>query len=82
MIPFLKKKQEASVSAGPDEIKMRKPDEAQEFELLDAVVEDFMEAIQTKNKRLLKMALEALIDHIKEEDEIQDEEEIVESQPF
>jgi len=73
MIPFLKKKQEASISEGPDEVKIRKPDEEAEFGLLDAVVEDILEAIQSKDKGLLKSALAALIDHIKEEDEIQDE---------
>lgn len=73
MIPFLKKKQEAGISTGPDEIKMRSPDE-DSFELLDAIVEDMLEAFHKKDKKLLKMALESLIDHIKEEDEIQDAE--------
>ncbi len=72
MIPFLRKKQEGSVSAH-DEIKMREPDEGEsEFGMLDAIVEDMLEAFHSKDKRLLKSALEALMDHIKEEDEIQD----------
>lgn len=76
MTPFLKKKQEVSVSSGPDEIKVRKPDEDGDagFELLDAIVEDLMDAFHKKDKGLLKLALESLIDHIKSEDEIQDEE--------
>lgn len=73
MIPFLKKKQEASVSMGPDETQMRKPDDDMNFEMLDAVAEDMMEAFHKKDSRLLKMALEALVDHIKSEDEIQDQ---------
>lgn len=73
MIPFLKKKQEAAVMV-PDEIKVRKPDEeeASEFGMLDAIVEDMIEAIHKRDKRLLKSALEALVGHIKEEDEMQD----------
>ena len=76
MIPFLKTKHEVGVST-PDEVKMRKSDDEEEggYELLDAVVEDMLEAFHKKDKGMLKMALEALIDHIKEEDEIQDAEE-------
>ncbi len=71
MIPFLKTKQEAGVSM-PDEVKMRKPDEEGGFDMLDAIVEDMLLAFEKKDKSLLYGALESLIDHIKEEDEIQD----------
>lgn len=58
----------------PDEVQMRKPDEEGGFEMLDAVVADIAEALPgiKVNKALLKSALEALVDHIKEEDEMQD----------
>lgn len=73
MIPFLKNQQEAS-PALPDDVKVRKPDEEPGFEMLDAIVADIVEALPgvKVNKSLLKSALEALVDHIKEEDEIQD----------
>lgn len=71
MIPFLKNKREASM-ATVDETKMRKPDEDAEFDLIDAVVEDMLEAVHKKDKRLLKAALEALIHHIQAEDELED----------
>lgn len=73
MIPFLKHKKEAAMS-GPDEVLERKPDEDKEFDLLDAVVSDMMEAFEKKDKGLLKYALEALMEHMEEVDEIQDEE--------
>ncbi len=73
MIPFLKTKHEAGVSA-PDEVKMRTPDDEDEsqFSLLEAVAEDIITAVHKKDKSMLLGALEALIDHIKEEDELQD----------
>jgi hypothetical protein len=71
MTPFLKKKQEASVSMAPETITLS--DEGEKpFELLDAIVEDMIEAVHKKDKGLLKGALEALMDHMKEEDEVQD----------
>ncbi len=73
MIPFLKKKQEAAISTPVDEVKMRKPDEDAEFELLDVIAEDLMDAIEHRNVNALKQCLLALVEHIKEEDEIQDE---------
>lgn len=74
MLPFLKNKKEGSVSA-PIEIIEREPDEgAESFEMLDAVVDDMLEAIHSKDKGLLKSALEALIEHIQDIDAVQDEE--------
>lgn len=71
MIPFLKDRHEGSMS-GPVESIAREPDE-ESFEMLDAIVEDMLEAFQKKDKKLLKGALEALVEHIQEEDHIQDE---------
>lgn len=73
MLPFLKNKHEGSMSA-PVEIIEREPDEGSEsFEMLDAIVDDVMEAMHSKNKGLLKSALEALLEHIQDKDEEQDE---------
>lgn len=73
MLPFLKNKHEGSMS-GPVEIIEREPDEGSEsFEMLDAIVEDMIEAMHSKNKGLLKSALEALCEHIQDIDEKQDE---------
>lgn len=75
MIPFLKNKQEPAISGPVDEIKTRKSDEDAEFDLINVIAEDIMESIDRRNVRGLKECLQALIDHIKYEDEIQDHEE-------
>lgn len=72
MLPFLKNKDEASANAEEETIN-RKPDGEEEFEMLDAVVEDLMAAFEKKDKALLKSALEGLCDHIMSMDEVQDE---------
>lgn len=75
MLPFLKDRHEGSMSSPVESIK-REPDEGSEsFEMLDAVVDDMLEAVKKNDKRLLKGALEALIEHIQSADEIQDQEE-------
>ena len=75
MLPFLKDRKEASMS-GPVESQSREPDGEESYGMLDAIVEDMMDAMHGKNKKLLKGALEALIEHIQGEDEIQDENEM------
>lgn len=77
MLPFLKDRMEGGVSA-PVEVIHRKPDEDSdmEFGMLDAIVEDMLEAVAKKDKELLKGCLEALIEHIQDEDMKQDEEEM------
>ena len=70
-VPFMKNK-EGSMS-GPVEHKSMSTDEDHEYGMLDAVAEDMMSAFHSKNHKMLKMALESLIDHIKSEDEQQDE---------
>lgn len=59
--------------SGPVEAIERKPDDDKPFEMIDAVVEDMLEAFHKKDKGMLKAALEALIEHIKSEDEVQDQ---------
>lgn len=72
MLPFLKKQQEGSMS-GPIEVIERTPDEGSDsFEMLDAIAEDIIMAVEKKDKSLLKSALESLCDHIQSMDEIQD----------
>lgn len=76
MLPFLKDRHEGGMS-GPVETKKRESDEEpQSFGMLDAIVEDMLEAFHKKDKKLLKASLEALMEHIQEEDEIQDHEEM------
>jgi hypothetical protein len=73
MLPFLKNKKEGAMS-GPIESIEREHDEGHEpFEALDAVVDDMLEAMHSKNKSLLKSALEALCEYIQDKDEEQDE---------
>jgi hypothetical protein len=73
MLPFLKNKQEGSIS-GPVEVIEREPDEGSEsFGMLDAVVDDMLDALGKRDKKLLKSALEALCEYIREEDITQDE---------
>lgn len=69
MLPFLKNKQEGSMS-GPVEVKDMSDGE---FHMMDAIVEDMIEAVHKKDKGLLKSALEALVEHIKDMDQVQDE---------
>lgn len=57
----------------PVEIIERKSDDGESFEMLDAICEDMMDAMHKKDKRLLKSCLEALVEHIQDIDEIQDE---------
>ena len=71
MLPFLKHKQEA-IAGGPDDEIMRKPDEEEEYEMLDAIAEDILAAVGKKDVKLLKEALTSLVEHIKEDDRIED----------
>lgn len=73
MLPFLKDRHEGANSGTVDLSIKREPDDGgDEYGMLDAVAEDIMDAVQKKDKALLKGALEALIEHIQSEDEIQD----------
>jgi hypothetical protein len=75
MLPFLKNKKEAAAMGDEDEAITRKhDDESSDYEMLDAIVEDIINAVKKENRSLLKNALEALIEHIKEEDKEQDNE--------
>ncbi len=69
MLPFLKNRNDGA--AMPVETIERDHDEG--FDMLSAVAEDIMEAINKKDKNLLKQALGALVEHIQAADEEQDE---------
>ncbi len=69
MLPYLKNK-EGGMSA-PVESQERKHDE--DFDMLDAVAGDLLQAIEKKDKAALKAALSALCDHIQDLDSEQDQ---------
>lgn len=77
MLPFLKRKDDSSAfSMGEDEPTQRRgPDDEDDLEygIVDAIAEDMLEAFNKKDKGLLKQALDALCDYIRDEDEKQDE---------
>jgi hypothetical protein len=72
MLPFLKKAKEAGVSM-PVEAIERKPDDEPSYDMLDAVCDDMMQAIEKKDKGLLKSALQSLCEHLQDMDQKQDE---------
>ncbi len=77
MLPFMKNK-EASADLGEDEAISRKPDGEESFDMLDAVAEDMIAALGKKDKALLKSALQALVEHIQDEDVEQDQSQLQE----
>lgn len=68
MLPFLKNR-EGSMS-GPVEALEREHDE--DFDMLDAVAADMIDAQKRGDKAALKSALEAFMSHIQAQDEEQD----------
>lgn len=70
MLPFLKNRDEAAVSV-PAETQERDHDE--DFDLLGAVAGDLLAAIEKKDAKLLRSALEALCEHIQDLDAAQDQ---------
>lgn len=72
MLPFLKNRDDGA-GVGPVEKVERKPDDdAVGFDMLEAVADDLLKAIEKKDKGLLKEALAALCEHIKDLDAEQD----------
>lgn len=76
MLPFLKRKQEASYSESVDDEVTRKPDNEPEYDMLDAIAEDMLAAVSKKDVNLLKDALRSLLDHARAEDYEQDAKEM------
>ncbi len=73
MLPFLKNKQEGGMSAPVDTIERTPDDDTPAFDALDAVADDLLAAFESKDKGLLKSALEALVEHIQDQDAEQDQ---------
>lgn len=70
MLPFLKNRDEAAAS-GPVETKEREHDE--DFDLLGAVASDLLRAVESKDAKLLRGALEAFCEYIQDLDAAQDQ---------
>ena len=70
MLPFLKNRDDG-IGVGETETKEREHDE--DFDLLGAVAEDLLAAIEKKDAKLLRSALEALCEHIQDLDAVQDQ---------
>lgn len=73
MLPFLKNREEGAMSAPVDPIE-RKPDDESAYDMLDAIAEDLLSAVEKKDKGLLKSALSALCEHVQDMDVKQDQE--------
>ena len=58
MLPFLKSKQDSAASSS-DEVKIRKPDSGEEYDVMHAVAQDLLHAIESKNVKDLAEALRA-----------------------
>lgn len=80
-LPFLKnKKNQFGVAVGPSKVAdSTHPDEdhGMDDEIMDKVADEFLHAIETKDKKLMRDALSALVLHIQDEDKKQDEGESV-----
>jgi hypothetical protein len=73
MLPFLKNRGEGA-GQGPIEKLERKPDDdVPGFDMLSAVAEDILKAVEKKDHKLLKEALEALCEHVQDLDAEQDQ---------
>jgi hypothetical protein len=71
MLPFLKNN-DIGIDVGPVGIKQHTNDEKM-YSTLDAVADDLLSALDRKDRRLLRSALEALCQHIQSMDESQDQ---------
>jgi hypothetical protein len=68
MIPYLKRKEEASASGDEDEATRRIPDEEEDGdEMLEAISEDMLDAFERKDPVLMRHSLDALCEYIRDE---------------
>ena len=74
MLPFLKQRQETNAIGDEDQASMRRPDEESSYDMLDAIADDLLYAFEKKDKSMVKDALEALCEYVRQEDMEQDEE--------
>lgn len=70
MLPYLKKNKEAMAMGDEDEPIKRKHDDT--FEMLDAISEDMLAALERKDRKLLKAALSSLCEYMADKDTEQD----------
>jgi hypothetical protein len=70
MLPFLKNRDDG-IGVGDVETKEREHDE--DFDLLGMVAEDIIGAVEKKDAKQLRAALEALCEHIQDLDAAQDQ---------
>lgn len=70
MLPFLKNQQEGSASSEVEPITRKHDDD---FDMVDAIAEDMLDAMEKKDRGRLKAALQALCEYIREEDMEQDQ---------
>ena len=72
MLPFMRSQRPSAAMSAPVQF--------DEYDMLDAVADDLMEAVEMRDKSKLREALEALCQHIMTIDETQDQE-LMESNP-
>lgn len=79
-IPFLKNKTKNQGGGGPSIERTAAPthEDSMGDDLMDQVADELLHAIETKNKKALRDALTALVLHIQDEDEKQDQEDMSE----
>lgn len=70
MLPFLKNRDDAAMS-GAAESKDREHDE--DFDVLGAVAGDILAAVEKRDAKLLRAALESFCEHIQDLDSAQDQ---------
>lgn len=64
-LPFLREKD--GFAQGPVETQVRTPDDGEGYDHLDALADDILAAIEKKDRRMLRSALEALCELVREE---------------
>ncbi len=67
MIPFLKRKDEASVSAPAEKIQRKPDEESEDYDGLTAAAEDLCHAIEAKDYKAAAVALRAAFDLLESE---------------
>lgn len=70
MLPFLNKDQLKTSSAA---LPVKKAHDESSYDMLDAIAEDLSDAIERKDKGLLKEALKALCEYVLNEDDSHDQ---------
>ncbi len=70
MLPFLRESKEGAAIAQP--IQKMKVGDKDDYDLLDAVADDMLDAFKAGDRGLLKQALESFKEHLQAEDEEQD----------